>query len=558
MTQEFNIGLTHEAVSSVVPEREALVWRDRRFTYGGLTDRSRRLATYLRQAGLGVHRERPALANYESGQDHVGLYLLNGNEYLEGMIGAFKARCAPVNVNYRYVADELCYLFADAGVRGLIYHAAFAPVLSEVRERLPGLQVLLQVDDGSGGPLLAGAVDYEEALASVPPGLPDVGHSPDDLYVLYTGGTTGMPKGVLWRQHDIFMSAMGGRVPGAWDPVRSYDDVRERALAGAGAADTMVLIPPLMHGAAQWATFIMMHLGVRVVIPDENRRADPADILRAVERERASMITVVGNAVMRPLLEEMKTGHYDLSSLVVIGNGGARLTSELKERVLAFLPGLLINDSMGASETGAQASHLSAKGAVSTGRFSAGPGAVVLTEGLDALHEPGHDGIGWLGQSGWIPLGYLGDQEKTGRTFPVIGGVRYAVPGDRARLLGNGDVEVLGRDSVTINTGGEKVFAEEVEEAIASHPAVLDVLVCGRPSERWGSEIVAVVQLRLASGGQVTEAELQTHLAQRLARYKLPKCWVFVTQVQRSPSGKADYRWARSVAEKASAQALRP
>jgi acyl-CoA synthetase (AMP-forming)/AMP-acid ligase II len=207
-------------VSSVVPEREALVWRDRRFTYGGLTDRSRRLATYLRQAGLGVHRERPALANYESGQDHVGLYLLNGNEYLEGMLGAFKARCAPVNVNYRYVADELCYLFADAGVRGLIYHAAFAPVLSEVRERLPGLQVLLQVDDGSGGPLLAGAVDYEEALASVPPGLPDVGHSPDDLYVLYTGGTTGMPKGVLWRQHDIFMSAMGGACRASGIPSR--------------------------------------------------------------------------------------------------------------------------------------------------------------------------------------------------------------------------------------------------------------------------------------------------------------------------------------------------
>jgi acyl-CoA synthetase (AMP-forming)/AMP-acid ligase II len=293
------------------------------------------------------------------------------------------------------------------------------------------------------------------------------------------------------------------------------------------------------------------------VIPDENRRADPADILRAVERERASMITVVGNAVMRPLLEEMKTGHYDLSSLVVIGNGGARLTSELKERVLAFLPGLLISDAMGASETGAQASHLSAKGSVATGRFSAGPGAVVLTEGLAALHEPGHDGIGWLGQSGWIPLGYLGDREKTERTFPVIGAVRYAVPGDRARLLANGDVDVLGRDSVTINTGGEKVFAEEVEEAIASHPAVLDVIVCGRPSERWGSEIVAVVQL--ASDGQVTEAELQAHLAPRLARYKLPKCWAFVNQVQRSPSGKADYRWASSVAARLpAATATRP
>jgi acyl-CoA synthetase (AMP-forming)/AMP-acid ligase II len=551
MAQEFSIALTHEAVSSVVPEREALVWRDRRLTYADLTDRSRRLATYLRQAGLGVRRERPALANYESGQDHVGLYLLNGNEYLEGMLGAFKARCAPVNVNYRYVADELRYLFADADVRGLIYHAAFAPMLSEVRESLPSLRVLLQVDDGSGGPLLPGAVDYEEALASVPADLPDIGHSPDDLYVLYTGGTTGMPKGVLWRQHDIFMSAMGGRVPGVWDPVGSYDQVRERALAGAGTADTMVMVPPFMHGAAQWATFIMMHLGVRVVIPDENRRADPADILRAVERERASMITVVGNAVARPLLEEMTTGRYDLSSLVVIGNGGARLTPELKERLLAFLPGLLINDSMGASETGAQASHLSAKGSVSTGRFSAGPGAVVLTEDLDALHEPGHDGIGWLGQSGWIPLGYLGDREKTERTFPVIGAVRYAVPGDRARLLANGDVDVLGRDSVTINTGGEKVFAEEVEEAVASHPAVLDVIVCGRPSDRWGSEIVAVVHL--AAGGQVTEAELQAHLAQRLARYKLPKCWVFVDQVQRSPSGKADYRWARSVVEKAPA-----
>jgi acyl-CoA synthetase (AMP-forming)/AMP-acid ligase II len=568
MAQEFNIGLTHEAVSSVAGEREALVWRDRRLTYADLTDRSRRLATYLRQAGLGVRRERPALANYESGQDHVGLYLRNGNEYVEGMLGAFKARCAPVNVNYRYVAGELRYLFADADVRGLIYHAAFAPTLSQVRESLPGRPVLLQVDDGSGEPLLPGAVDYEEALASVPAGLPDIGQSPDDLYVLYTGGTTGMPKGVLWRQHDIFMSAMGGRIPGVWDPVTSYDEVRERVLARAGAVDTMVMIPPLMHGAAQWATSIMMHLGARVVIPDENRRADPADILRTVQRERASMITVVGNAVMRPLLEEMTTGRYDLSSLAVIGNGGARLTAELKERVLAFLPGLFISDSMGASETGAQGSHLSARGSVSTGTFSAGPGAVVLTEGLDALHEPGHDGIGWLGQSGWIPLGYLGNREKTERTFPVIGpvtgpvtgpvmgAVRYAVPGDRARLLSNGDIDVLGRDSVTINTGGEKVFVEEVEEAIASHPAVLDVIVCGRPSERWGSEIVAIIQL--AAGGQGSEAELRTHLAHRLARYKLPKCWVFVNEVQRSPSGKADYRWARSVAEKASAPGVAP
>jgi fatty-acyl-CoA synthase len=552
MAQEFNMALTHEAVSGAIPEREVLVWRHRRFTYADLTGRSRRLATYLHRAGLGVRRDRSTLENHESGQDHVALYLYNGNEYIEGMLGAFKARCAPINVNYRYVADELRYVFSDAGVQAVIYHGAFAPQLAAVRDSLPDLQILLQVEDGSGEALLPGAVDYEEALASVPADLPDVGHSPDDLYILYTGGTTGMPKGVLWRQHDIFMSAMGGRTPGVWDPVGSYQQLCERAVAGTG--DTMVLIPPLMHGAAQWATFIMMHLGVRIAIPDENRRADAEDILRTVERQRASMLTVVGDAVVRPLLDEMRTGRHDLSSLVVIGNGGARLTPEIKEQVLDLLPNALITDAMGASETGAQASHLSAKGSVSSGTFTAGPGAVVVSENLDSVLDPGHDGIGWLGQSGWVPLGYLGDKDKTERTFPVIGGTRYAVPGDRAQLLADGVVEVLGRDSVTINTGGEKVFAEEVEQAIASHPAVRDVTVCGRPSERWGSEVVAVVQLSI--GAAVSEAELGAHASQRIARYKVPKAWVFVDQVQRSPSGKADYRWARSIAEQASEMAL--
>jgi acyl-CoA synthetase (AMP-forming)/AMP-acid ligase II len=382
-------------------------------------------------------------------------------------------------------------------------------------------------------------------LAASNPELPDVAHSPDDLYALYTGGTTGMPKGVLWRQHDIFMNTMGGRVPGVWDPVSSYDGVRERASGGGDLA--MLMIPPFMHGAAQWAMFVLMSNGAKVVIPDDNTHLDPAGVLRCIERERCNTVTLVGDAVARPLLAEIETGRYDLSSLAIITNGSAPLTPAIKERLLEQLPNIFINDAVGSSETGAQGSHLSAKGAVNTGTFSPGPGSTVVSDDLSRVLEPGDDELGWFAQAGWVPLGYLGDPEKTARTFVTIDGARYAVPGDRARLNPDGTIDVLGRDSVTINTGGEKVFAEEVESAIASHPAVQDVTVCGRDSERWGTEVCAVVQLATAA----TPDELTAHAAKELARYKLPKSWVFVSKIQRSPSGKADYKWARQTAEQA-------
>jgi acyl-CoA synthetase (AMP-forming)/AMP-acid ligase II len=543
MSTEFNLALVNETIAAAIPDREVLVWRDRRLTYGQLAERSRRLASYLHGRGLGVRRDRAELAGHESGQDHVALYLHNGNEYVEGMLGAFKSRTVPVNVNYRYVEDELVYLFLNSQSRAVVYHSAFAPKLAAIRDRLPELTVLIQVEDGSGNPLLEGAVGYEEALQASSPELLDIGHSPDDLYVLYTGGTTGMPKGVLWRHHDVFMNTMGGRIPGVWDPVSSYDEVRERAVTGGDL--TMLTTAPYMHGAAQWATFTLMGVGAKVVVPNENTRLDAADVLRTVERERCTTITVVGDAVARPLLAEIEKGSYDLSSLIVIGNGSAALTPTIKERLLELLPNIFINDSVGSSETGAQGSHLSVKGAVQTGTFTPGPGSTVVSEDLTRVLAPGHEGLGWFAQSGWVPLGYLGDAEKTGRTFPVVEGTRYAVPGDRARMLEDGAIEVLGRDSVTINTGGEKVFAEEVEAAIASHPAVEDVTVCGRPSERWGNEVVAVVQL----AAPATPEALEAHAAKAIARYKLPKGWVFVDKVQRSPSGKADYRWAREVAE---------
>ncbi|HKE75330.1 MAG TPA: acyl-CoA synthetase [Acidimicrobiales bacterium] len=545
---QFNLPDVFDVVAGVHPDRPCLVWGDRRWTFAEMADRSRRLAAYLQSRGLGSVADRAGLAGHESGQDHLGSYLYNGNEYLESMLGAWRARVAPFNVNYRYVADELVYLLDNADCRALVYHERFAPTLAGILDRLPRLEVLLQVADGWGHDLLPGAVDYEAALAGADTGpLAEVRPEADDLYVLYTGGTTGMPKGVLWREHDIYLSAMGGRNILTQETVDDYEAVATMARAFAEPLRFMIL-PPLMHGAAQWVSFIALNSGHTVVLPPDTTRLDPAQTWRTIERERCTTLTVVGDAMARPLVEELEAGEYDMSSLLSVGNGGAPLTPTIKQRLLACLPHILLTDSVGSSETGAQMSHLSsAGGEVSTGRFAPGPGTVVVSEELDKVLEPGHDGIGWLAQQGWVPLGYYKDEAKTAATFPVIGGVRYSVPGDRARHLAGGEIELLGRDSVTINSGGEKIFAEEVERAIAGHPAVHDVVVVGRPSERWGQEVVALVEL--TPGMKATAESIVGHAADHVARYKLPKDVLFLDAIQRSPAGKADYRWARAQVE---------
>jgi acyl-CoA synthetase (AMP-forming)/AMP-acid ligase II len=548
-TTQFNLADAFETVAGVHPDRECVIWGDKRLTFSELAGRSRRLGAYLRSRGLGAHAERSELAGHESGQDHLGIYLYNGNEYLEAMIGAFMTRVAPFNVNYRYVADELLYLLDNAQCRALVYHAAFAPTLAEVRDRLPRLEVLIQVADDSGNDLLPGAVDYETVLATTDPVI-DVRPSPDDLYILYTGGTTGMPKGVLWRQHDIFLSAMGGRNILSQEKVESYDDVAAQARAFSEPLRFFV-IPPLMHGAAQWVAFIALNNGHAVVLPPDTRTFDPAEAWRTIERERCTTLTTVGDAIARPLVEELEAESYDTSSLLSVGNGGAPLTPTIKARLIEQLPHVLLTDAVGSSETGAQMNHLSTAEDTSSGRFNPGPGTVVVSEDLDKVLEAGHDGIGWLAQTGWVPLGYFADPDKTARTFPVIDGVRYSVPGDRARLLANGEIELLGRDSVTINSGGEKIFAEEVERAIAGHPAVHDVVVVGRASERWGQEVVALVEL--SEGAKATPDDIVAHAAQHVARYKLPKDVLFLDAIQRSPSGKADYRWAKAQVQGADA-----
>jgi fatty-acyl-CoA synthase len=541
-----NLARVHEAIAESIPDRECIVHGDRRLSWSDVNDRTRRLANVLRERGLGCHRERGELVPWESGQDHVALYLHNGPEYLEGMLGAFKARCAPFNVNYRYVEEELVYLFDNARARAVVYHAAFAPLLEKVRDRLPDLMLLLQVEDGSGNALLDGAIDYERALAAASPAPPPDDLSPDDLYILYTGGTTGMPKGVLWRQDDIFHAALTTSPPGTLDDIRSRVTEREgiRALPA----------PPFMHGAAHWAAFNMWHIGGTVIVQDDVTHLDPDDIWSTIERERARVLTIVGDAFARPLIDQLREKDYDLSSLFMITSGGAILTAALKQEILDLLPHVRIRDALGSSESGAQAAHTSTRETgASTGHFEFMDDNVVLSEDLTRQLVAGDAERGWLARTGRMPLGYFRDEQKTLRTFPVIDGVRYAVPGDLAEVDADGRLRLLGRDSVTINSGGEKIFAEEVELALKHHPAVYDCVVCGTPSERWGSQVTAIVRLR--PGQSTTEAELSAAANAHITRYKLPKQYVFVDEIVRAPSGKADYRWAKETAAAALAGA---
>lgn len=540
---EFTVPAVVAAVAAAIPGRELVVQGDKRFTYAQVIERSNRLAAYLHSRGLGCRTERSELPGHEAGQDLLGLYAYNGNEFVEALFGSFAARVAPFNVNYRYVKSELQYLLADSGSSALVYHATFAPRVAEVLPDLPNLRVLIQIADDSGNELVYGAVDYE-SIVTKPAEPPPVQHSPDDLYVLYTGGTTGMPKGVLWRQHDIFMTSFGGRDLMTGQFVSSVDEIVARVTAGTGTK--VMVLPPLIHGAAQWTVMMAVTTGQTIVFPTVVDHLDAEDVVRTIERERVAVVTVVGDAIARPLVAAIEKGIADVSSLFVVANGGALLTPYVKQRLIDALPNAMIVDGVGSSETGAQMHHMSTAGAVSTGTFSAGPDTFVAAEDFSSILAPGHDGIGWLAQRGYVPLGYKGDAAKTTATFPVIEGVRYAVPGDRARHHEGGHIELLGRDSVTINSGGEKIFAEEVETAIASHPAVADVVVAGRPSERWGQEVVAVVAL--AEGAGVEAEELVAHAGQSLARYKLPKAVVFRSVIERSPSGKADYRWAREQA----------
>ncbi len=552
-TTEFNIAQVFGAVAAAHPDRDCVVFGDGRRTFAEVDERTHRLARALHEWGLGAHTERDQLAGHQSGQSHLALYLTNCGEYLEGMLGAYRARVAPFNVNYRYVADELTYVLDNANAAAVMYHAQFAPTLAAALDRLPPMR-LIHVDDGSGVAPLPGAVRYEDLLASASSEPLDLALSPDDLYVLYTGGTTGMPKGVLWRQHDIYVNAMGGRAFGTGEVMPSLDDIVARSNRPTPGS---MACAPLMHGAAQWSAFSCILAGRSFVMSSTTSHFDAEEAWELAARERVGMLLIVGDAFAKPLADalEANPGRWDLSALATIGSGGALFSGGVKRRLLAQLPHLSILDAGGSSETGSQMGQitkateapLTSLPATGIGRFAPNPGAVVVSEDMTRILAPGDDETGWLAQQNLVPLGYLDDAEKSARTFPLIDGIRHSVPGDRARWLADGSIDLLGRDSVTINSGGEKIFAEEVEAAVGHHPAVYDVVVVGRPSARWGSEVVALVQL--AEGvraDDATASEILAEAARHIARYKLPKDISFCPKVMRSPSGKPDYRWAKS------------
>ena len=534
---QISVAELHEAIAALQPDKECLIFRNRRLTWADVTERTRRLANYLIAQNLGCHTEREHLLGHESGQDHLAIYLHNGNEYLETMLGCFKARVAPFNVNYRYVAEELTYLLNDSQATAIVVHSQFAPILLEVLPSLPRLRVIIQVRDGSANELLPGAVWYEDALEQSLATKPDVVWSGDDLYILYTGGTTGMPKGVLWRNADALTECFGGSKTAI-----SVEDFLAEATTGLRA----IASPPFMHGAGHWVSFRIWNGGGTVIVQSTPERLDPHDIWSLIEREKVNFLLIVGDAFARPLLDGLASQSYDLSSLLSILSGGAPLSAHLKIEFHTHLPSVIVIDGLGSSEAGGQLAQVTAGGTATTGTFSLQEQNHILSENLERVLEPGHEELGWLAKSGRLALGYFGDPVKTARTYPVIDGVRYAVPGDRAKVTTDLMVELHGRDSVTINSGGEKIFAEEVEAAIKGHPSVYDCVVAGRPSDRWGNEVVAVVRIR--QGHTPDTESLLSHAAEHIARYKLPKAFVFVNEISRSPSGKADYRWAKQMA----------
>lgn len=530
---EWAIGAVLDAIADVIPDRTMTVCGDRRSTFGESADRSRRLANFLAGKGLGAHHERDSLERWECGQDRVAL-IMHNDLYPDMVVGSLKARTVPVNVNYHYTPREIRELLSYLEPSAVIYHRSLGAKFADVLPP-PSASLLISVDDGSAASELPGAVPLDTALAQ---GDSDVDLTPssDDLLMICTGGTTGRPKGVLWRQSDIYVSSMVGRDHDSVDEIR--DSVRE-----AGAP--WFAVSPLMHAAGMWTTFSAILHGIPVVMYDTSRRLDARAVWETAAREKVGMMTMVGDAYAAPLVEELQRGAYDLPSLLAIGTGGAATNPVYQRALLESLPQLTLINGYGSSETGNMGFGHSRRGN-QTDTFTLREGGLVLSEDYSRFLEPGEPEIGWVAREGRIPLGYFNDAGATRRTFPEVAGRRVVISGDRASVEKDGTLRLFGRDSLVVNTGGEKVFVEEVEEVLRAHPAVADALVVGRPSERWGEELVALVALR--DGVTVGHDPLHELCTAELARFKAPKQFIIVDAVHRLGNGKADYRWAKSQA----------
>jgi len=522
-----NIADLFEHAADAFPERVAIACGDRTATFAELERRSNQLAHHLAEQGFG------------SG-DHLGLYSRNSIPAIETMIAAYKLRAVPVNVNYRYVENELRYLFDDADLTGLVHERRYSPLVEAVLPDTPAVRHRLVVEDGTDTESTGAA--YESALAAQPGGRDFGERSADDLYLLFTGGTTGYPKGVMWRHEDVWRT-LGGGIDFVTGEVLPDEWAQSRRGADSPGL-TRLVCAPLIHGAAQWAALPSLFGGDKVVLLP---RFDPDEVWRAVGRHRVQVMTMVGDAMGRPLIEAYERGSYDASSLVAISSHAALFSPAVKDQYLSRLPNVVLTDAIGSSESGFNGLAMITKDSPRTGggpRVRSGPNTIVIGDDGRPV-APGE--VGRIARGGHVPLGYYKDEAKSARIFVEVDGARYVVPGDFARLETDGTITLLGRGNVSINTGGEKVFPEEVEAALKSHPDVFDALVVGVPDERLGQRVAALVQPR--ADVVIDFAALDAHVRERIAGYKTPRSLWIVERVGRAPSAKPDYRWAKAHTE---------
>ena len=533
---DWNFADIYEAIAARVPDRPCQIHGERVVTWAEFDRRANALAADFVAAGLGH-------------QSKVAQYLTNAPEYLESMVAAFKVAMVPVNTNYRYGAEEILYLFDNADAEAVVFHSAYADLLEQVRPRLAKVKRWYVVDDGAGH-LPSWAAKYEDVVASASSGAAPPAtswrRSGDDLLLLYTGGTTGMPKGVMWRSDDLFnvLGAGGNAVLGV-PPAADVAELASRVDPSAPGAVTVVACP-LMHGTGQFSALNSMAVG-GTIVSLAGRSFDVGELLRTIERLRATHLIIVGQAFAGPILDQLDAnpGAYDLSSLLLIVSSGVMWSQDNKNGLLRHIPQVILFDSYGSSEAVGLGGSVSAAGAAEqTAKFALGPNCAVFTDDGRRV-QPGSDETGMVGVGGFIPLGYYGDEQKTAQTFKVYEGRRWSIPGDFAQVNADGSIKLLGRGSQCINTGGEKVFPEEVEEALKTHPSVRDAVAVGLPDSRFGEVICAVVELER---GEPTLAELNEHVKSKLAAYKAPRHLVVVDTIGRAPNGKVDYKRLRGVA----------
>ena len=528
---DFNLADLFEAAVDAYPEREYLVANGERRTYAQMEARANRLAHSLADRGIGPG-------------DHVGIYAYNSVEWVETAWAVFKLRAIWININYRYVKDELRSLLTNADLKAIVHQREFSPLVAALLPELPELRHVVVIDDGTTVEPTPGAIPYEDALAGQSE-VRDFGpRSGDDLYILYTGGTTGMPKGVVWRHQDVFYALGGGTDPATNTRIT---DPAQMVAKGAAGGMTHLPIAPLMHGATQWCVMGQSFVGSKIVLM---AKFDPHEVWRLVDEEGVNSVMITGDAMGKPLVESLDDPGFDheLTSLLAVVSSAALFSAPVKDDFFVHLPNIVITDAIGSSEGGNNGMTMVTAGNTA---MKSGPtvhllGATVVFDENFELVKPGSGVIGKIARSGDIPIGYYNDPVKSAEVFIEVDGLRHVMPGDFATVEADGSVTLLGRGSVVINSGGEKIFPEEVESAVRSHPDVMDAIVCGAPDERWGQTVAAIIQPRVGHEAPSLEA-IQEHCREAIAGYKVPRRLHVVDAIERSPSGKPDYQWAASI-----------